>query len=241
METAKVDIFMDTFRSLESYLRVEYDRGNYREQTFMNTLFRIRGRQENHIIQNPQYFDILQQAAQLRNVIAHNNDVAEPTDTFLKKFQRITRMIVSPVRVSNVMIPMSRIKKASTKDKIADIMDTMDRYGYSKIPVFSGQRLLGVFTKNTFFYKLLTDKPASINRDMRMENFLDVIDFDGDPTKYFDFIRKDADIFEALTRFRRNFREKNHLEMLFVTENGKKEETILGIVTLPDLEESVVI
>ncbi|MFA5067080.1 MAG: hypothetical protein WC466_03445, partial [Candidatus Izemoplasmatales bacterium] len=89
METDKKHAFLDKFQELEKYLRIEYVNGSYKESTFMGTLFRIRGRKENKIIANPHYFDTLQQAAQLRNIIVHNSDVAEPTDRFMKRFFQV--------------------------------------------------------------------------------------------------------------------------------------------------------
>lgn len=232
----KIQTFIDAFKTLEEYLRIEYEKGDYRESTFMGTLFRIKGRKENQIIANPKYFVTLQQAAQLRNIIMHNTDVAEPTDDFLVSFTKIVELIIHPEKVSQVMIPMARIRKVSPEEKIGDAMDLMETYGFSKIPVFVHEHLVGVFTEKAFYYHLNLKKDAVLSRAMRISDLMEAIDLDGHPASYFAFISRYEDVFSALAMFRRDFQEKNKLEMLFVTENGKKGEKVLGILTLPDLE-----
>lgn len=232
----KLKTFMDTFQKLESFLRVEYEKGTYRESTFMGTLFRVRGKKENKIIANPKYFIILQQAAQLRNIIVHNTEVAEPTDIFLDKFVRIVERIVHPPKVMEAMIPVSKIRRVSPAEKIGKTMDMMEAYGFSKIPVFENERLIGVFTEKAFYYHLSANLSATVSRDMHISDLMKAIDLDGNPAQYFAFISRKADVIEAMQMFRHDFLGKNKLEMLFVTENGIKGEKILGILTLPDLE-----
>lgn len=233
--------FLKQFRDLEKYLRVKYERGDYKESTFMATLFRIRGKKENPIIANPAYFDVLQQGAQLRNIIVHNDDIAEPTDDYLAKFTSIVKMITRPERVEKVMIPMFKIKKCNIENTVGQVMDLMEKSGFSKIPVIDNNKLIGVFTEKTFYYYLAIEPEKTVSREMKVGEFLSAIDLDGDPAPYFDFISRDADVFLALGRFRRDFKEKNKLEMLFVTETGAKQEKILGIITLRDLEQFITI
>jgi len=228
--------FLKQFKLLEKHLRVEYERGDYKESSFMATLFRIRGRKENPIIANPAYFDVLQQAAQLRNIIVHNDDIADPTDEFLAKFKGVVKLITTPERVDKVMIPLFSIKKCTSENTIDEVMNLMEQSGYSKIPVIQNNRLIGVFTEKAFYYYLALLPDQAVSRRMKVKELLEAIDLDGDPAPYFDFIARAADVFQALRRFRRDFKEKNKLEMLFVTENGQKHELVLGILTLKDLE-----
>ncbi len=233
--------FLTLFAKLEKFLRIEYERGDYKESTFMGTLFRIRGKKQNAIIANPACFDVLQQAAQLRNIIVHNEDIASPSAAFIDRFAEIVRMITKPEKLGNVMIPLSRIKKARPEDAVDTVMELMETHGFSKIPVFADGRLAGVFTEKAFYYYLSIAKTATISRKMLIGELLQAIDLDGDPAAYFDFISRNADVFQALHRFQRDFREKNKLEMLFVTENGLKGEAVLGIVTLKDLEHVIAV
>jgi CBS domain containing-hemolysin-like protein len=239
METEKKHAFLDKFQELEKYLRIEYVNGSYKESTFMGTLFRIRGRKENKIIANPHYFDTLQQAAQLRNIIVHNSDVAEPTDRFMKRFFQVVDNILHPIKVVDIMVPIQQIKKLSLEATIGEAIQLMETTGYSKIPVFSGYELQGVFTEKSLYYCLSLDRDAVITKNRLLHDLLKAIDLDGVPAKYFAFIAKNATAFQALGYFRRDFKEKNKLEMLFVTPSGKREESILGILTLSDIERAL--
>ncbi|MBN2503976.1 MAG: CBS domain-containing protein [Bacilli bacterium] len=235
----KVEKFLDLFRELETYLRVEYERGDYRESTFMGTLFRIKGRKENPIIANPRYFDTIQQAAQLRNIIVHNQRIAEPSDEFLDLFEVVVKMIVKPEKVYDAMVVMSRIAKVGLDATVREVIELMHEKGFSKIPVFSGDELLGVFTEKALFYHLSLPGNESVSQNTKLKEIIPSIDLDGDPARYFGFIPRDMDVFAALKLFQRDFREKNKLEMLFVTEHGFRAEKILGILTLKDLEGAI--
>ncbi len=235
----KANRFMEVFRELETYLRVEYERGDYRESTFMGTLFRIKGKKQNAVIANPRYFDIIQQAAQLRNIIVHNQSIAEPTDSFLESFQKIVNMITRPKKVQDVMVPIASIAKADLDTSVKTVIHLMQDKGFSKIPVFAKGDLLGVFTEKSLYYYLSIPGNSEISLKDKMADLLAAIDLDGNPADYFRFVDRNMDVFSALKLFQRDFREKNKLEMLFVTEHGFRSEKVLGILTLADLEGSI--
>jgi CBS domain-containing protein len=229
--------FLKAFRELEQYLRVEYDQGDYRESTFMGTLFRVRGKKEHAIIAHPHYFDILQQAAQMRNIITHNEDVCIPTDRFTKRFVELVAMITHPLRAVDVMTPLEKVQQADLDHTIGETMEHMRTSGFSKMPVIKDGQLIGVFTERALYYYLSLPGMTQVSRDQRIKDLLEAIDLDGNPAPYFDYLPKRADVYQALAKFRRGIQEKNKLGMLFVTQSGHKDERILGIMTLADLAE----
>ncbi|MDD3477274.1 MAG: CBS domain-containing protein [Candidatus Izemoplasmatales bacterium] len=233
------ETFLSTFNEIESYLRIEYNDGRFSESSFMGTLFRIRGKKTNPIIAQRDHFETLSQAAQLRNLMVHNDDVAMPTPEFLQKFQDTVNRIVHPKRVEEVMQPIRKMKTATLDWTVEAMIQMMKEHGYSNIPVVENHRLKGVFTERTLtHYFMLTDHSDTITKSMTCADLIDAMDLDDDPTRYFDFIPRDFNLDEALAAFGRDLEEDKELEILFVTEHGLKSEAILGIVTIWDLKQA---
>ena len=74
---------------------------------------------------------------------------------------------------------------------------------------------------------------------MYVRDIIEAIDLNSDPRKYFDFISRDASLNEAYDCFTKDLRSKRELLLLLVTEEGKKEQKLLGIVALRDIENAL--
>ncbi|HOO44218.1 MAG TPA: CBS domain-containing protein, partial [Bacillota bacterium] len=144
-------VFLELFNTLEKFLRVEYNQNTYSYTGFMSTIYRIKKSNKNPVISNKYNFDIIQQASQIRNIIAHNNDIVLPTDNFMNKFSDIVEKICNPLRVENIMIPFTKLKTVTRKNTIEDAIGLLKEHGYNTIPVIENNNLLGFFTEKSIF------------------------------------------------------------------------------------------
>jgi len=234
----KKEVFLQAFIDLETYLRIEYHEGKYNESSFMATIYQIRAKKMNSLIAKRDHFEILIQAAQLRNLMVHNEDVCVPTEVFLKSFVRLVKNIIHPKSVERLMTPIRNILTFSPQATLGEAISKMREMDYSNVLVMENKKLLGVLTERTLFYYMEMDATHKIDAHMKLSDLVIAMDFDKDPAKYFDYISKDLDMYEALDAFKRDFEEDHELELLFVTEHGKPTEAILGILTLWDLKQS---
>jgi CBS domain-containing protein len=234
----KKEEFLGIFNELEQYLRIEYNNGKYSETGFMSTLYKIRSRKSNSLIANKRNFDLLSQAAQLRNIMVHNENIAIPTDDFLIEFKSTVHHIIHPKKLYQVMKPIHKTKFAVLEDTLDKVFAYMKEFDFSNIPVIENNVLLGVFTERTLFHYLQMNNDGVIQKQMKMKDLLTSMDLDNDPAKYFSFISKRLDIYQALDAFGRDFEKDQELELLFVTENGNPTDKILGIVTIWDLKQA---
>lgn len=229
--------FLSLFNELEIYLRIEYNDGRFNESSFMGTVQRIRSRRENALIASKEYFEVLTQAAQIRNIMVHNEDIVVPTEDFMKKFRYIVKMITSPITVDKIMNPIRKATTVSLEKTIEEVIQIMKEKKFSHIPVVEDHKLKGVFTERTLFYYMMMDL-GDINLHMTMKDILPSMDLDNDPAEYFAFVARDKDIYEAFALFTTDSKNDKELEILFVTEHGKNHESILGIVTHWDLDQA---
>lgn len=236
MDTAEK--FLSLFHEIEIHLRIEYSQGRFSESSFMGTLLRIKAKKENDLIATKGYFSVLSQAAQIRNIMVHNDGIAIPTEAFLEKFEKVVTTITRPKTVYEIMKPIKNATTVSLNLSIQEVIDIMKEKKFSNIPVVDNHRLKGVFTERTLFYYMLMNNDGVINKTMLMRDILTAMDLDNDPAQYFAFISKTSDVYAAIELFSKDSKNDKELEILFVTEQGLPHEAILGIVTHWDLNQA---
>ncbi len=233
-------VFLELFNTLEKFLRVEYNQNTYSYTGFMSTIYRIKKSNKNPVISNKYNFDIIQQASQIRNIIAHNNDIVLPTDNFMNKFSDIVEKICNPLRVENIMIPFTKLKTVTRKNTIEDAIGLLKEHGYNTIPVIENNNLLGFFTEKSIFDYLTIYKNKTVDKTMTIADIMEVLDLDSDPRQYFVFIDRKLTVEDAYDHFDKNLKQRRELLLLLVTEHGERNEKLLGIVTLRDIENALI-
>ena len=232
--------FLKLFTELEEYLRVTYHKGEYSYTGFVTKLYQIKKSKENMIINNNHNFDVLKQAAQMRNIISHNNDVLIPSDKFLKEFKEIVEKITKPLTVRQIMTKYNDLKTVTLKTTIGDTVELLKKSGFSTIPVIENDELVGIFTEKSLFDYLSLTKSKSVNKGMKMSEIIEAIDLNNHPRKYYDFISVNLNIYDAYQLFNKDVKQRREMLLLLVTENGKEGEHLLGIVALRDLENQLI-
>lgn len=231
--------FLDLFRKLEKYLRIEYSNANYSYSGFMSTIYKIKKSNKNPLFTNKYNFDILHQASQVRNIISHNNDVIVPSSKFLNDFRKVVDKICEPLKIENIMIKFSKLKTAGLNTSLGDVIKMLKDYGFNTIPIIDKNQLMGVFTEKSAYDYLSMHKNTTLTKGMLVKDILEAIDLNSDPRKYFDFISRDASVNEAYECFTKDLKRRRELLLLLVTEEGEKEQKLLGIVALRDIEKAL--
>lgn len=231
--------FLDLFKQLEKYLRIEYNQGNYSYSGFMSTIYKIKKSNKNPVISNKYNFDILQQASQIRNILSHNRNVIVPSDRFIDDFRNVVTKICNPLKVENIMIKFSKLKTAGLETTIDEVIKMLKKYGFNTIPIINENQLMGIFTEKSVFDYLSMHKTSSLSKKMKVKDILEAIDLNSDPRKYFDFIKRDATIESAYESFNKDLKSRRELLLLLVTEEGEKDQRLLGIVALRDIENAL--
>lgn len=229
--------FLNLFKKLEKYLRIEYNQSHYSYSGFMSTIYRIKKSNRNPLISNKYNFDILSQASQIRNILSHNTNVLVPSDKFITEFRDVVDKICEPLRVENIMIEFSKLKTATVDSSIGEVIEMLKAFGFNTIPIIKGNHLMGVFTEKSIYDYLSMHKHKHIDKSMKIEAILEAIDLDNYPRKHFEFISRNASIQEAYEIFNSNLKNRRELLLLLVTEEGEKTQKLLGIVALRDIEE----
>ncbi len=231
----KEDRFIELYNQLDEYLRVKHFNNNQSYTSFSRKIFYIKNHKLEPVMQNEKNFDTLKKAGEIRNIIAHNNDIIVPSDFFMNQFEELVERITKPKRVEQIMTKYRDLHTKTYNDRLRDVMEIIKEKGYNTIPILRDNKFVGMFTERTIF-DYLTVSDRIIDKEMKIEELHDVINLDNKPRAYYKFIPRHMSVDEAYDIFIQDFKQKHHLLLLLVTENGLQSEKLLGIVALRDLK-----
>lgn len=183
----------------------------------------------------------------LRNLLIHEeqfrNDMVIPTDALIKRIKGIIHVISNPQTALD--IATKDIYCCDPECSVLEIVSVMAEKIFSQVPVFEDQEnnegFLGVFSESVVTYlvgKRRNVNEAVISSTLKMKDIIDVIK---NPIKDgWDFIPQDMDVFEIQKMFRTKIVKNTELPnarlgVVFITETGKPEEKMLGLITPWDL------
>ena len=176
----------------------------------------------------------------IRNLLSHGEckiegKVAiEINENIIEKLKEIISLLENPPLVTSRYI--SEMFVVDLEEKLEKLIKTMNEKKISHVPVLDkDKKLVGVFSENTIFSKLSDDEIIEIGKEYQVKDYVKYIKLENHSSEYFDFIKRNEELTSAQNLFNKSIKKDKKLVMLFVTENGKKTEKILGILTPWDL------
>jgi CBS domain-containing protein len=223
------------YNQLDEYLRIKHFNNNVSYTSYSRKIYYIKKHRLEPIFENNKEFDMIKKAGEIRNIIVHNNDLVVPSEEFLNQFESLVERITMPQKVEEVMTRFNKLKTADLSERLGNVVNVLKEYGFASVPILENNEVIGFFTEKTLFdYLTLSDR--LVDKDMRIKDLIEVINFDQKPRAYFKFIPRDMTVDEAYQFFMEDFKDKHELMLLLVTEHGKETESLLGIVALRDLK-----
>lgn len=225
------DIFLSTFNDLEKHFKSEFFRGHWK--SFKQML--KEGSRFNPIIK--QFKEELFEFTDLRNAIVHNrsNDfkvIAEPHDFIVERFVDIKNQIINPIKMDAFF---RKVYTCKLSDKVSIPLQLIHSQLISQIPVLDGNRVVEVLNASTIVYWLAAQKNASIESSLVSE----VIEYK-EFKQNLKIVPQHTTVFHAAEIFKNSYKKhpKNrYYDTLLITQNGKENESIKGIIVLSDIAE----
>lgn len=187
------------------------------------------------------YYKDLKTFAEIRNLLVHNpyaehaNPMFIPHVYVVKRYEDIVNQILRPQKAMSIAVPRRLIYTALLGDNALNVMKAMNDNVYTHIPVMEGDKMIGVFSENTILSYLVHNKDSIVTEDVKLNEFKDFIPLDKHPSEYFEFIGREALLADVEEIFRRGLVNRKRVAVIFITENGNKEERLLGMLTAWDI------
>lgn len=221
--------FISAYNEIETKLKNKYHISN--STGFRKTINEIA--HKNKIIS--MNLELLQSYAELRNAIVHTERedfiIAEPHDEVVEKIQKLADLITRPPKVMPTF--QSKVLSLEADRSIFEAIKLMFKNEYSQIPIKENGEFIGLLNSNT-----ITRWFGAVEKEIDSEGSILIMNSDIKSVLKFtetdenvEFINRNTYIHEVL-----NVLEKNRkLEAIIITQNGKKNEKFLGIITVWDL------
>ncbi len=228
--------FLMTYNELDKYLRRALNRGI---GTSHSQLIDMMSRKNKMFTRHR---DDLRAFARLRNVIVHNPDcrvaepIAEPHDYIVKKYENIKNELFNPpIALNTIAVPSRDIFTTTMDARALRVMKNMDENAFTFVPVVQGRKMLGIFSESTVFSYLVKNQIFAIDENVLIKEFSRFIPIDAHENEYFEFVPKNTLVIDIETLFQRGLKNNKRISVIFITERGKQEEEILGLITPWDL------
>jgi len=222
--------FLNYFNEIESYLRRTFGYPNETGFTYMIN----ETKKKNNII-HKYYYD-LYEFSELRNAIVHHYKkiiIAEPNDSVITQISKISELLKNPPKVRELLKNKTSISTLGPDNFLKDFLDIMIKNNYSQIPIVEDKNVLGLLTSNTItrFLGINTNNDFSELLNEKLLNILKYTEY-----KNYDFIQIDSSVFNIINKFEEFLSRGRFLDALLVTQNGKNNESLMGIITSWDLQ-----
>lgn len=180
--------------------------------------------------------------SRLRNAIIHNpfkkdaDPIAEPHENIVKLYEDIKNQLTCPPSaLSTVAVLRRNIYATSMESRVIDVMNIMVKKSFSHVPVLHDDRIVGIFSESTFFSYVSKNKDVAFSRETLIKDFNDLIDINGNISEHYEFVGKGTLLIDVEEMFQGCLKDNKRLAVVFITENGKQSERLLGLITVWDL------
>ncbi len=181
------------------------------------------------------YFEDLKSYARLRNALVHEKTkrdyyIADPHEEVVTRIEEIAAFLQSPPNATQ--LASSPVKLYDTDELVTDVLTDMLQHSFSQFPVYQDGKFSFLMTERAivnYVAEQLTDQSVHF-RDEKVTVLKKY-----EPQSVVKFVSDKVNVIDIETIFEDKQKKKQKLEAIIVTENGKKSEAPLGIITSWDL------
>lgn len=190
-------------------------------------------KRQNPYIREDSFIDFCRR---LRNINYHNinDNYYLITDDTIDKLTEIVEEVKHPFKVSSKAT--INIYSKTLNDKVLPTMKDMNEKSYTHIPIYDedNKNLVGVFSENSLFQYVMEDKIIEVDDKTTFNDIKKCIDLNLSK-EIVKFVAKDKLYDDVVNEFISEFKNKNKLSCVMITQNGKETEKVIGIITAWDI------
>ncbi|NLC67536.1 MAG: CBS domain-containing protein [Clostridiaceae bacterium] len=232
-EKSNAEKFLAIYNELDTYMRRELNVDSWISH---KDLIRRLAEKGNLLIKYNA--DDLMTFAELRNAIVHNpyknqlDPIAEPHSIILSRYENLRNKILKPpLALDTIAIKYKDIYKATLEENTLTVMETMSKKSFTHVPVIEDGKLIGVFSENTIFSFIVNNRNVIIDDEFKIKDFIDFIPINNHCSECFLFRPRNITVIEIVEVFKNDLIGSKRIAAVFITNNGREDEKILGLIT----------
>lgn len=227
----RADVFLEIYREIEDLLEQKY---SGKKLHYSSVVFEFLNSEDSKPIREK-----LDLCREIRNVLTHNSklggeSVIEPSEAVLESLKECMEYIKKPPLAISYATNPENIMKVNFSANVLNTMGKMNKHGYSHVPVLDNNLFMGVFSTSTIFEYTLKNPENPINYKTTIRDLYRNIDIKSHSDNYY-FAPRDFSVLDARKIFERVEGKNKRISVIFITENGRKSERLLGLLTPWDL------
>ncbi|MCQ2513396.1 MAG: CBS domain-containing protein [Lachnospiraceae bacterium] len=175
----------------------------------------------------------------VRNLLTHrpridDNYAVEPTDAMIDLLKKTIGRIEKPLIASDIYVPMGKVLYAGMETKVFSVMSAMYKKAYTHVPILDNSKVVGVFSDNTLMNYILFGN-LIITKETRFSEIEKYLPLGAHSSETYRFVARNETLSNISDIFDESLKNSDRVGMIFVTEHGKSEEKLLGIITAWDV------
>ena len=224
---SRIERFLDLYKQLEDELEDKYRNAR---RHYSSVVFEFIRDEDSAPVR-----DQLETCREIRNLLTHSANlggepIVEPSAPVVAAMEEVLNFVRKPPLALDYATKWDQVMKAHLHQKVLRLMEVMDKNGYSHIPVLNDGEFCGVFSVGSVFQYILRTGGKGIKPETTVAELGRHIQVDAHMENY-DFVPKDATYLSVRRKFVKVRGTNKRISVIFITENGKPGERVLGMLT----------
>ena len=224
------EIFIDKYKQLEEVVRI-----TYKLKDSDSISYYLSSKSEYKRFQ-----DEIKYCQDVRNLLNHKKKIkdtfaVEPNQQMIDFIDNLIEKIKKRLKCSDIWIPYTTVYWQPMSVNVKDAMLTMKKNMFTHTPILEGKRVIGVFDENSIFTYLTTEEIIEVDDVLTFEDIKDHISLFDREMETFVFVKATTYVEELEKKIQEEFQKNKRVGMAFVTDNGRKDGVLQGIITPWDI------
>lgn len=230
MRVERAERFIVAFNKIEKYFTQQLDDTSY--VPFFRAVLRLR--KKNAIVNR--YHNDLLEYSELRNAIVHNRTevnytIADPHIEIVEAIEKIADEMTAPKLVIPTFAKTLKVLQADLTVK--EILNVIRETKFTQFPIYRSKQFVGLLTDKKVLHWIAHHMNGDFT-ELLQTPLIQLIDDNGIDQNYL-FIPRTMDIYQAEELLLDMFKKHEEIAALLITEDGKSNQKLLGMVTPKDL------
>lgn len=223
----RAQLFLDLYKQIEDELDDKYRNAR---RHYSSVVFEFIKDYESAPVR-----DKLDICRHIRNLMAHSANmdgvpVVEPSQPVVDALQEVLDFVRRPPLAIDYATRGDRVLKAGANQKVLRVMELMEKNGYSHVPVMKEDRFYGVFSSGSVMRYLLKNRGKGLTPETTIKEMRGYLAVEEHIENY-EFVSAEATYIYVRQRFEQVRAKNKRVSVIFITQNGKPDQPLLGMLT----------
>ncbi len=227
---SNTEIFLEKYREVEYCIRNKYHLDHWE-----SAVAYLEKHAEFRQVSNELKF-----CREVRNLLSHKPKIKEeycvtPSDEMIDLIDHVKEILEKPPVIMDIAMPAQRLLYKSYNDNVVESLKEMNDRSFGNVPILEKGVVVGVLSEKGIVNYIVKENKFRISDQLKLADIKEHLALERHSKELYQFVRKDALISDVSDIFHNALRKGARVGMIFITQNGKPEERLLGIATAWDL------